>query len=59
MADVTLWACAGSRSNPAEPSAELVEIMSLLNYLGGNLMGIDAKLETIVMLLEDEDDDGD
>jgi len=44
---------------PAEPSAELVEIGSLLNYLGGILMGIDAKLETIVMLLEDEDEDDD
>ncbi len=43
---------------PAEPSAELIEIVSLLNDLGGILMGIDAKLEMIVMLLE-VDDDGD
>ncbi len=40
------------------PPAELVEIVSLLNDLGGILMGIDAKLEMIVMLLE-VDDDGD
>jgi len=52
---------AWARRRPVESPAELGEIVSLLTDLGGSLMGIDAKLQTIVMLLEDEgeDDDGD
>lgn len=46
------------RKKPVESPAELAEIVSLLAYLGGSLRGIDAKLQTIVTLLEDEDDDG-
>lgn len=50
---------AWARKQPVEPSADLPQIVSLLTDLGGILMGIDAKLETIVTLIEDEDDDGD
>lgn len=48
-----------TRRQPVEASAELAEIAALLTDLGGILMGIDAKLQTIVTLMEDEDDDGD
>lgn len=38
---------------------ELTEIVSILADIGGILIGIDAKLQTIVTLIQGEDDDGD
>jgi len=48
-----------ARKQPVEPPPAIAEIVSLLTDLGGILMGIDAKLQLIVTLMEAEDDDGD
>jgi hypothetical protein len=42
-----------------EPPAELAEIVALIRDLGQLLMGIDAKLERVVELLEENDGEGD
>jgi hypothetical protein len=39
----------------SDPSVELQEIVALLRDLGRLLMGIDAKLERVVDLLEEDD----
>jgi len=43
----------------SDPSVELQEIVALLRDLGRLLMGIDAKLERVVDLLEEDDAEGD
>lgn len=48
----------GRRRQP-EPTAELAELVELVQNLGVALMGIDAKLEVIIDLMEGDDDEAD